>query len=101
MGTRLGPSVSTGRARQPAISLCDSYAYAASTSIVLSSYREFVCEHSKNLKKMEANHGWPWNVDGEARYDDDTTIRRYDDTTIRSFFGEILRIDPFLVNTRD
>ena len=30
---------------------------------------------------------------------DDATMRRCDDATIRSFFGEILKIDPFLVNT--
>ena len=35
--------------------------------------------------------------DGIRRYDD-TTIRRYDD---RSFFGEIGKIDHFLVNTLD
>ena len=46
----------------------------------------------KNLKKMEANHGWPWNADGEARYGDDATMRRCDDATMR-------RYDPFLVKS--
>ena len=31
---------------------------------------------------------------------DDATMRRCDDATMRSFFGEILKIDHFLVNTR-
>ena len=60
--------------------------------------------HEQKLKKIRTRTRWISECGRRStvrrRYDD-TTIRRYDDTTIRSFFGEILKIDPFLVNTRD
>ena len=43
-----------------------------------------------SAKNSEANHGWPWNVDGKARYGDDATMRRCDDATMRRCDDTIL-----------
>ena len=52
-------------------------------STIISTSVQYTLRRTERLfkfpRKSEANPGWPWNVDGEARYGDDATMRRCGD----------------------
>ena len=66
------------------------YYYFRVTIAVVTTLRRTKSLVKFSAKNSEANHGWPWNVDGKARYGDDATMRRCDDATMRRCDDTIL-----------